>query len=507
MMSKDMNDIVGKKLGKLTVLEVAEKVNNNQYYKCKCDCGEETKKLRRDLVSGTRLACQKCLAKEQALSAVSDIIGKKFSKLTVLSIEGKHDNGAYYYNCKCDCGNEEIVIKERRSLLKGKEKDLMCPSCKTKNIAEDIVGKEFSNLKILYFDHTNKYGAIYYKCLCKLCNKTFDAERQAIKNGKTKQCQECTKKLKYDNFQEKLNEPIGKKFGKLTVLSLNKEKSTNKHYFYNCKCDCGNDAIIERLRLINGEVVRCNECYWKERLQGQIDECLGKKFGKLTVVSFAGLKDTNKEGEHLIMYNCKCDCGGTKVVSKKDLKSGAVKSCGCLYEKNLDKLHNETNVKHGMSDSHFYQCYYDMMDRCYNPNNARYHRYGGRGIKVCDEWLGENGFINFKNDMGKSYNEHNANNNNDTQLNRIDNNLDYSKHNCVWSTNLENSNNQEKSYQYFYCGYWYTAAQIQYFLAPYYSMQEVLDIINYYGLKNGDIIQNINIFAPRTDTCPIKFIK
>jgi hypothetical protein len=148
-----------------------------------------------------------------------------------------------------------------------------------------------------------------------------------------------------------------------------------------------------------------------------------------------------------------------------------------------------------------------MIQRCYNPNHYAYHRYGGRGITVCDEWLGENGFINFKNDMYDFYIDHNIEYDNDTQLDRIHNDLGYSKHNCVWRTAMENSNNLEKCDQYFYCGYWYTTAQIQYFLAPYYSMQEVLDIINYYGLKNGDIIQNINIFAPRTDTCPIKFIK
>lgn len=103
-------------------------------------------------------------------------------------------------------------------------------------------------------------------------------------------------------------------------------------------------------------------------------------------------------------------------------------------------------INKNREDYRFYAIWGDMKYRCNNPNCKKYNLYGGRGIKVCNEWMN---YQNFYNDMWESYQEHCKQFGvKDTTLDRIDSNKGYSIENCRWATNKEQRINvrNKKSY-------------------------------------------------------------
>ena len=149
----------------------------------------------------------------------------------------------------------------------------------------------------------------------------------------------------------------------------------------------------------------------------------GQKFGLISVISEN--KQRNKNGH--ITYACKCECGVEKDILGSSLRSGSTKSCGCLQKR--------AATKHGMDGSPEYKAWQSMKQRCYNKNNQRYERYGGRGIKVCNRWL--NSFENFFNDMG----ERPAG----FSIERVDFNGNYEPSNCIWASAKSQAINRSTS--------------------------------------------------------------
>ena len=131
--------------------------------------------------------------------------------------------------------------------------------------------------------------------------------------------------LKYirNSNVEKVDDMLGKKFGKLTVIKLAEKNPnlTNRCKYYLCQCECGNTVIVQGSALRQGHSTSCG-C---ARKGTSIKDLTNQKFGKLTV-----LYKTDKRKDGSVIWHCKCECGNECDVNGNYLRNGDVKSCGCL---------------------------------------------------------------------------------------------------------------------------------------------------------------------------------
>lgn len=151
----------------------------------------------------------------------------------------------------------------------------------------------------------------------------------------------------------------------------------------------------------------------------------GKRFGRLTVIGKSDMQDGSGT-----LWDCSCSCGNVVSARSYNLRIGKTRSCGCLRKT------DPNNIKHGKSRTRIYGIWTNMKTRCCNPRSKAYPRYGGRGIKVCDEWTDASEFIKWANESG--YND-------GLTLDRIDNDGDYCPSNCRWVSMKVQGNNTSRN--------------------------------------------------------------
>lgn len=158
----------------------------------------------------------------------------------------------------------------------------------------------------------------------------------------------------------------------------------------------------------------------------KVNDLTGMKFNKLTVIERAENNKYNRA-----QWLCRCDCGNIIVVSGNAILESNTKSCGCLKGETDRKSKNKT---HGMSETRLFRCWTAMKARCRDKHLKAYKDYGGRGIKVCDEW--EHDFMAFYNwSMANGYRD-------DLTIDRKDVNGNYCPENCRWITKKEQASNK-----------------------------------------------------------------
>lgn len=147
----------------------------------------------------------------------------------------------------------------------------------------------------------------------------------------------------------------------------------------------------------------------------------GRRFGMLLVLGRAGMAARES------MWIAACDCGSTCTSAASHLIRGK-RSCGCA----LRRIKGEA---HGRSRTAEHRIWLGIRARCINPSASGYHRYGGRGIRICDRW---SSFLLFLGDMGPRPSPKHS-------VDRIDNEGHYEPANCRWATHREQCRNTSRS--------------------------------------------------------------
>lgn len=151
----------------------------------------------------------------------------------------------------------------------------------------------------------------------------------------------------------------------------------------------------------------------------------GIRFGHLVVVAPAESRGRQTR------WVCQCDCGSVITTPTRMFRFSGKTSCGCdTFSKRSDKMKT-----HGLTKSRTYKSWMMMKSRCANSNYSHYKYYGGRGIKVCQEWV--DSFETFMADMGVRPDG--------GTLDRIDSDGDYTKENCRWATREQQVDNRRNA--------------------------------------------------------------
>lgn len=226
--------------------------------------------------------------------------------------------------------------------------------------------------------------------------------------------------------------PSGTRFGHLVVIR-EAERKRGKIRQFLCRCDCGNEKTVVLGDLRSGHTSTCGCRSFADARRINVQDYIGRRYGKLVVIG----EGEQSKGDRF-KVQCRCDCGTVKDYPLLNLENKYMptRSCGCVRRIH-DGIVNRSKEK-------LYGTYINMKNRCSNANIPGYDNYGGRGIKVCDEWYDSYpAFRTWALDNG--YRE-------GLTLDRINNDGDYEPSNCRWVSMKIQSNNTRRNIRIFYNG-------------------------------------------------------
>lgn len=160
-----------------------------------------------------------------------------------------------------------------------------------------------------------------------------------------------------------------------------------------------------------------------------------------TINSWYVIKEVGRSKSGSATFLCRCLlCGKEKIVEGRSVRSGASKCCGCFHPKRIDVTRH---------DERLYGVWHGIKDRCNNQNSPQYKWYGGRGIKVCEEW--NNDYLAFR-EWAYSHGYDDSAIKYQCTIDRLDTNGNYSPDNCAWRTQKQQCNNTRSNHKITYNG-------------------------------------------------------
>lgn len=174
-------------------------------------------------------------------------------------------------------------------------------------------------------------------------------------------------------------------------------------------------------------------------MSGKIrNDLTNKTFGYLTVLQLS--EDQGNGKKPIVKWSCLCKCGKVITVKSDSLISGHTVSCGCK------------KITHGFANKErLYNTWKCMRQRCNNPNNKSYPNYGGKGVKICEEWNDYSIFRSWA--LNNGYTD-------ELSIDRINSNGNYEPSNCRWANDKVQMNNQTRNRKILFEGKEYTMSQL-----------------------------------------------
>lgn len=201
---------------------------------------------------------------------------------------------------------------------------------------DELIGQRFGRWVVLERTE-DKSKVSYYRCKCD-CGNEKDVAKGSLIKGKSKSCGCLNKEL----LKERVIDITGNRYGKLVVIRFDHCGENGQRYWL-CKCDCGNETVVDRNNLNDKRGTRSCGCLLNDQMEERFEDLTGQKFGRLLITEFEG---RDKNGQQWWSYIC--DCGILGHLSRNSLLSAGTRSCGCLsVEINIARAEDLIGQKFG----------------------------------------------------------------------------------------------------------------------------------------------------------------